>query len=571
MDGLWWAISLHRTVLTRPISRPASPAAPTHHDMGREGTMSKFEQMSRAAGASGTLTSPVRAADRALTHEGGAAFSRDVKSELFLLAVTNMAGEDTFYEPAGERDQRFRDLVHAAVAEDAGWVARFVPWLRGTANMRSASVVAAIEYIRAGGSHGRRVLDRALQRADEPAEALAYFTSRYGRALPQPVKRGVADAARRLYTERAAVKYDGLSRAWRMADVIELAHVKPRDDAQSALLRYLLDRRHGRDDPALPPSLPVLRAHAELQALPLAERRALVASGAATDRLAAAGMTWESLAGWLNGPMDRIAWEAVIPTMGYMAQLRNLRNFDEAGVGDAVAEEVAARLASPQEVSASRQFPYRFVAAFLAAPSLRWARPLERALELATGNISSFGGRTLVLVDTSASMSRRAFSRHSAMTPVQAAAVFGITMAKRGNEVDLYGFADGVFGHRVSRAASVLREVERFTARVGEVGHGTRIAEALRATYQGHRRVVIVSDMQAFPAEGEHRHARGYSRVAADAVPADVPVYAFNLGGYRATALRPGGANRHEFGGLNDATFGMLSLLEARTPAGWPF
>lgn len=222
--------------------------------------MSKFDRKSKVAGVSATLTSPVRAVRRALTHEGGPAYSRDVFSELFLLAVTNMVGEDTFYEAAGERDERFRDLLHAAVASDAEWVARFVPWLRGTANMRSASVVAAVEYVRAGGAFGRRVVDSALLRADEPAEALAYFTSKYGRAVPQPIKRGVADAARRLYGERSALKYDGLSRAWRMADVLELTHVKPADDAQSALFRYLLDRRHDRTDVVVGDSLPMLRA-----------------------------------------------------------------------------------------------------------------------------------------------------------------------------------------------------------------------------------------------------------------------------------------------------------------------
>jgi hypothetical protein len=49
------------------------------------------------------------------------------------------------------------------------------------------------------------------------------------------------------------------------------------------------------------------------------------------------------------------------------------------------------------------------------------------------------------------------------------------------------------------------------------------------------------------------------------------PVYGFNLGGYRATVLEAGGGNRHEFGGLNDATFTMLSFLKARTTTGWPF
>lgn len=538
--------------------------------------MSKFDRMTKAAGPRATLMSPVRAVRRALTHEGGPAYARDVKGELFLLAVTNMVGEDTFYEAAGERDERFRELVHAAVAEDADWVARFVPWLRNVANMRSASVVAAVEYVRAGGPFGRRVVDSALARADEPAEVLAYFTSRYGRALPQPLKRGVADAAQRLYTQRAALKYDGLSRAWRMADVLDMTHVKPRDDAQSALFRYLLDRRHGRDDVVLPDALPMLRANVALQALAVDERRPWVEMAAqdpaVADRLASAGMTWEALSGWLNGPMDRAAWEAVIPSMGYMALLRNLRNFDAAGVGDDVAEKVASKLSDPDEVARSRQFPYRFFSAYQAAPSLRWGYALEKALESATGNIPAFDGRTLALVDTSASMSGRAFSRRSTMTPVTAAALFGVVMAKRGNAVDLHGFADGVFRHRVDHSASVLKEVERFTARVGEVGHGTRIAEALRATYRGHDRVVIVSDMQTFPdSKGPWVRGVAYTTVAADAVSKWVPVYGFNLGGYRATVLNAGRGNRHEFGGLNDATFTMLNLLESRASAGWPF
>jgi hypothetical protein len=89
--------------------------------------MSKFDRMTKAAGVGATLTSPVRAVRRALTYERGPAYARDARSELFLLAVTNMVGEDTFYEAAGARDERFCDLVHAAVAEDADWVARFVP------------------------------------------------------------------------------------------------------------------------------------------------------------------------------------------------------------------------------------------------------------------------------------------------------------------------------------------------------------------------------------------------------------------------------------------------------------
>ena len=51
-----------------------------------------------------------------------------------------------------------------------------------------------------------------LQRADEPGELLAYWLAAHGRAVPKPVKRGVADAAVRLYTRAVAAEV-GLGRA----------------------------------------------------------------------------------------------------------------------------------------------------------------------------------------------------------------------------------------------------------------------------------------------------------------------------------------------------------------------
>ena len=149
----------------------------------------------------------------AKTFEGGKAFKRDPKSDLFLLAVTNMAGEDTFYESADARDERYRDLVHSVAVSDPEWMLRFVTWLRAEANMRSAAVVAACESVRArldagASGYGRQLIAAACQRADEPGEVLAYWTGRYGRALPKPVKRGVADAVARLYNEYSFAKYD---------------------------------------------------------------------------------------------------------------------------------------------------------------------------------------------------------------------------------------------------------------------------------------------------------------------------------------------------------------------------
>ena len=43
-------------------------------------------------------------------------------------------------------------------------------------------------------------------------------------------------------------------------------------------------------------------------------------------------------------------------------------------------EKVARGCTDPEQVAKSRQFPFRFLSAYRAVPSLRWAYPLEKAL-----------------------------------------------------------------------------------------------------------------------------------------------------------------------------------------------
>lgn len=524
--------------------------------------MPKFNR----AAARPSAASPVTTTGRAATHQGGAGFTRDAKSELFLLAVTNMVGENTFYEPAENRDSRFAELVHEIAVQDVHWLGRFIPWLRTEANLRTASLVAAAEAVKArleanvaGGN--RALIDAACRRPDEPGELLAYWTSRYGRALPKPVKRGLADAVARLYNERSLLKYDTDTKGYRFGDVIDLVHPSPADDKpwQGELFAHALDRRHQRDKP-IPERLAVLRARAQLAALPVDERRAVLLDVDGPARLQAAGMTWEALAGWLQGPLDAAAWEAIIPSMGYMALLRNLRNFDHAGVGDEVAAMVAAKLADPGEVAAARQLPFRFLSAYRAAPSLRWAWALEQALGHSLGRLPKLRGRTLIMVDTSGSMNA-GFSRDGTLMRWDAAALFGVALAARAESADLVSFSNGTKPFTLKRSESVLAALTRWKDGGWFLNGGTSTATCLRAGYAEHDRVVIVTDEQA-----------AYDSVGVTAsVPAQVPVYTWNLAGYRAGHAPSGNANRHTFGGLNDQAFSMIPLLEAGRDAGWPF
>jgi hypothetical protein len=544
--------------------------------------MSKFNRKTTRP----LTTTPVTTTGETVTALGGQAWVRDSISELVMLAVVNMVGEATFHEGAAERDSRFAVLCQSAAVKQPADFLDFVTWLRGEANMRSASLVAAAVGVKARlvrfkeldelaptlraadvpappGQWNRKIVNAVLQRPDEPGEFLAYWTEHYGRNLPMPVKRGVGDAVRRMYNERALLKYDTDSHGWRWGDVLDLTHPAPADEKpwQGDLFTYALHRRHGYAK-QIPTRLLMVDANRRFRE-EVVHAPYLVYDA---DRLRAAGMTWEdalSLSGSV-GAEKRKVWEAMIPSMGIMALIRNLRNFDEAGVSDAVAQTVIAKLSDPAEIARSRQFPYRFLSAYRAAPTLRWGYGLEKALSLATKNVPGFRGRTLVMVDTSASM-RHVVSEKSAVRHLDIAMLTGVVIANRSTgPVDLVGFANGWFDQPVNKHGSILRAIDAMNARVGEVGHGTNTAEALTANYRAHDRVVIVHDGQF----GHWRH--NYASVST-AIPAHVPLYSIDTSGYQASAIDTAKPNRYEVGGFSDKLFTMISLLDSGRSAKWPW
>jgi hypothetical protein len=519
-----------------------------------------------------------------LTYEGAPGYTRSPQGELFLLAVSHM-GDGSFYETGKQRDTRFADLVRKVAVEDPAWMDGFIPWLRNDANMRTASLVAAAEALKArldvGLPGGRRLVSAALQRADEPGELLAYWHSLYGRNEPKPLKRGIADAIVRLYTEFALLRYDTDSHGYRFGDVIERVHVtgehpEVKGTWKGALYEHAIDRRHGRDNP-VPEELAMVRANIALRKRAAEDPAALLDAAA----LKVAGMTWEdalSLAG--NKVSKADLWAALIPSMGFMAQLRNLRNFDDAGVPDEVAGDIIARLTDPEQVAKSRQFPFRFLAAYRAAPSLRWSYPLERALNLSLANVPALKGRTLILVDRSLSMWHAKMSGKSEMLWADAAAVFGAAVASRAERADLVEFASRGAVVTFGKSESVLKVIERFHVGDdynGPVGTGTDIPRAVREYLRpDHSRVVIVTDEQSEPSMLPSNVYRQFGDAMPptridDLIPRSVPVYVWNIGGYKHGALPSGSSNRHTFGGLTDHAFRMIPALESGRDGAWPW
>jgi len=522
--------------------------------------MSKYNTKSTKARGSSPLKTAAVATGR--TYEGHVGYAREDRANLFLRATGAFAGQDTFYEKAGVRDAKLAELAGKVAVNDFPWMQGFIPWLRNDGFMRSAPVLIAAEAVHARLAAGEYdgnagLIDSAIKRADEPGEFLGYWQQNFGRNLPVSVKRGLAKAAKRVYSEKSLLKYDTDSHAIRFGDVLELTHPKV-DGWKNDLFRYAIDRRHGhRDEERIPASLRTIANNRAVRDRVLAGRTELLLQ---SDILEGAGMTWEDALS-LGGPDVSKAklWTAMIPSMGYMALLRNLRNFEQAGIPEKMALQICEKLADPEEVAKAMQFPFRFYSAYKSVNSLMWHAALEKAVAASLSNIPALPGRNLVLIDTSGSM-QTPLSEKSKIMAAEAAALFGAATGIR-SHADIWQFASVAQklaapkpGHSILKYAGDIR--------IGAVGHGTQMREAIDIAFDGHDRMFIFSDMQAYPGYRAEDICTG--------LPGKTLVYSFNLNSYDHTPVA-GSPGRHEMGGLSDATFKMIPLIERGYAAAWPW
>src|SRR5215472_17712098 len=141
--------------------------------------------MTRLNKGSRLLTAPLQTekTPSGKTHEGGAGFERDPKTQLFMGTTTTFAGEGSFYEDAAAHDGRMIALARQLAREDYPWVAGFLPWLRKDGFIRTSSVMLACEVaweLNGTPDMTARVadlVDGVIFRPDEVTEAIQYCLS----------------------------------------------------------------------------------------------------------------------------------------------------------------------------------------------------------------------------------------------------------------------------------------------------------------------------------------------------------------------------------------------------------
>ena len=321
------------------------------------------------------------------THEGAVAQKVSPKLELRRTVLTCLLWEDTFYEKGGAIAARVAELVRENKAEAVAALAREA---RDQMQLRHVPLFLVRELARRKGTGAlvAETLEHVIQRADELGEFVALYWKQKKEPLSAGVKRGLARAFTKFDAYQLA-KYNRES-VVKLRDVLFLCHAKPKDEAQAAAWKKLVE-----------------------------------GSLEAPD-------TWEVALSAQKGKKETFERLLQEGKLGGMAVLRNLRLMIAAGVSQKLIRQ---RL----DKGVARVLPFRFVTAARYAPKLEDA--LESAMLKGVAGLPDLAGSTGLLLDVSGSMNA-ALSKKSETTRMDAAAGLAILLREKAEEFSLATFSD---------------------------------------------------------------------------------------------------------------------------------
>lgn len=344
--------------------------------------------------------------------------------------------ESEFYESGKAIGDRIAELASQVKAED---LAALAVEARTEHNLRHVPLLLAAELAKHGGPAVSDTLSKVIQRADEISEFLTIYWRGGKTPIAKQVKKGLAKAFTKFDAYQLA-KYDR-EKAVRLRDVLFMVHAKPKDEAQAALWKKLVDGTLSPPD------------------------------------------TWEVA---LSGGADkRETFERLLRegNLGYLALLRNLRNMADAGVDPGlVRDAILARK------GAHRVLPFRYVAAARACPQMEPV--LDQALSEAISGSPVLAGRTAVLVDVSGSMGNRLSSR-SDLTRMDAAAALASLL---NGDLRVFTFSNHVVEVPPRRGMAGVDAILK-----SQSHGGTALAEAVGAINRQvpHDRLIVITDEQS--------------------------------------------------------------------------
>lgn len=369
------------------------------------------------------------------THKGAPAKRINPEQQLRRSVLSCLLWEREFYEDGQDIADRIADTAQQV---DASVVSSLAIEARNVHGLRHAPLMLLLDLIRRGGAGVSDTIADTIRRPDEMTELLALYW-RHGRApLSKQMKLGLAKAFGK-FNEYQLAKYDRDGPV-KLRDVLFLSHAKPKDAEQEALYKRVADRQLETPD------------------------------------------TWE--VGLSAGADKRETFERLMreQKLGYLAVLRNLRNMVESDCDmDLVKQAIIARK------GADLVFPFRYVAAARAVPQLEPV--IDQALCEAIASGPTLSGKTIVLVDVSASMDW-ALSGKSDMNRMDAAAALASVV---NGDLRVFTFSHELVEVPPRRGMSGVDAVIR-----SQPHGGTYLGRAVTAVNSlPHDRLIVITDEQS--------------------------------------------------------------------------
>ena len=386
--------------------------------------------------------------------------------------------EDAYYAKGSILSGQVLSNVAEVAKSDPRFPLQLAAYARNVLNLRTTPQVLLVEAanIEASKPFVRSYAPKIIKRADELSGVTAYQLSAHGKPIPNSLKKGVADAFAK-FDEYQLNKYDSEKGAVKLGDVLRLIDRKTNYPVTRAMYNYLVNDEV--DAEALP-KIAALKKLLSKDAIDV-EAKQLISESA---------VTWETLISKFGSTAE--TWELAIPNMGYMALLRNLRNFEEKKVDLTPVLEI---IQDTARVKASKQLPFRFYSAYKATSSQKVRRAIAQAFEASVSNVD-LPGRTAIIVDLSASM-HSPLSKNSSVMYKDVGAVLGAVATKKAEDSVVVGFADVAKRVMLNPDDTMISNVEKILA--ADVGGSTHAHLAFNEI-QGEKfdRVILVSDMQCY-------------------------------------------------------------------------
>lgn len=327
----------------------------------------------------------------------------------------------------------------------------------------------------------REYTPKIVKRADELAEVIAYQLSTHGKPIPNALKKGLADAFAN-FDEYQLNKYDSDKGSVSLGDVLKLIARKANWPVSKALRNYLVN------DIVDAEALPKIGALKELLAKDQIDSEA-------EDLIKKSAVTWETLISKFGSTKEN--WERVIPNMGYMALLRNLRNFEQKGVD---IDPVLKIITDPEKVKRSKQLPFRFYSAYKNTGEQKVKRAIAKAFELSVSNVA-LEGKTAIIVDLSGSMDGGKVSEKSDVSYKEIAGVLAAVAVRKSEESVIVAFASTAKRVSLNPDDTMISNIKQILST--NVGGSTEAHRAfVEIGLEAFDRVILLSDMQCYGGSG---------------------------------------------------------------------